>query len=260
MFNDPRILHESVADVLTDIGVRKDKGRVNPANNAPPTPPAGPQAVNESDNESAIVEMCCDKCDCDMKKDGDGYSCPKCKGTKGKKKVDEASMPGETTGKGKKKRDETDGEPDSSTVVDASSVSPEVTVGDTPTDVDVNSNTPMTTAAEAIAEAFYDAVPQPLIILWEKEDMSDAEIFGLNEEDIAPCGGTPPCIPAKLKNAAKKTKTRIDDKGHDALVLHAKKDMATGGKDVIGGTMLSTVGWKSPDRGKGKTVSGGTKG
>ncbi len=76
---------------------------------------------------------------------------------------------------------------------------------------------------------------------------------------MAPCGGTPPAITKKYRKAAEKAKTRIDGKGYDALMIHAKKDFG-GGSDVIGGQTLQTVGWAAPERGTGRKVASGTKG
>lgn len=209
MWNNPNILHESVADVLTDLGVKEAGGKTNPPNNA------APKVITEQETVSAASE-------------------------KKKKKV---------------LHDETDGEPDTTTTVKMDT-DPDVNTEEANTEVNVEGEL---SAAEKIAEAFYDSLDKHIVIVWEGEDWDNAEIFGLTAEDIAPVGGTPPAVTAKYRKAADKAKTRVDGKGYDALMLHATKNFGNGGNDVIGGAILQTVGWTAPERGKGRKVASGSK-
>lgn len=249
MLNDPRIIHESVAGVLNGMGVTHKRTGVNPPNNMP---------ITEAENDY------------------------------GKK--------------GKKKKDETDGEPSGKTDDTNPSINTGVNSDDADTGVNVSEEkkddkpyenkkesdcddrdddysddddkdddkdddykkkSQKKKMDEAIAEAFYDNLERDIVFLYENDDFSNALVFGLTESELAPVGGTPPSVPPKYQKKAGSVNTRIDDKGHQALMLQSREKLGSNSdseKSIVGGGSLVAVGWRMPDRSKGKKVSSGTKG
>lgn len=207
MFPSKRgILHESVANILEGMGVKK-KGETNPPNNASfvteglklspgkgLAKAAAPVTESTAAKPAAVIE---DETDGD---EGDKAASTKAdnKPTSTKVKNDKA----DTECKNDKKADESE---------------------------------------EAKALAFYEAIKRPLMIT-VKEDGS-AEVLGLTEEELAPFGGKAPVVPKKY---TQKDGKNDDNKKPfvGTLMLYSAEGMDKKSA-VLMGKAIACAGWSS---------------
>lgn len=225
MFNRGGIIHESVADVLAGLGVKKKPGKVNLANNA------------------AFV--------------AEGLKLPPGKGGKAV-----TAKPGATTttkpvneadvhDKDKENEDETDGiEGDKPATTKASNKKTGTKVLNTPADTEChNEKGVKNEAVEKASLTFYEKTVKQPILISIYEDMT-AEVFGLTEEDLAPFGGKAPAVPQKYTE--KKDKGNDDDKkpyiGNIMLYSVEGLDQKS---QVLMGTNFKAAGWSTPAKGSG---------
>jgi hypothetical protein len=205
------IMHDSVANVLEGLGVRKKSKDTNLPNNA--------QFVNEG-IKTVIGKQ--------------KISVGKPAAAAGKIVVEAEEVVGDET-------DGTEGDKPASTKV--SNKPTGTTVSNKPADTECNNSTG--TAAESEEEkkslAFYEGIKRPLMITI-KEDGS-AEVHGLTEEELAPFGGKAPAVPKKY--------TQKDGKNDDNKKPYVGNLMlySTEGMDkktaILMGKAIQCAGWSN---------------
>ena len=240
MHHRPGVIHESVANVMSDMGMANRK-TTNPANNSRPV-----TEDSEAEKSAKLVKE---------------------EAEKAAKLLAEANGDDTNT-------DETDGEADDSTTTDtgtsakcntdSSTTDPKVDVsaakkgakkkteegeeaeGDKLTEVEL---------AEAVqaSEAFYENLDHPIsIVIWEGEDgKEEVEVHGLTEADLAPCGGTAPAISPKYSKAAKDGGS-VTKGSAGELMLYSTQEMNVKVAKLLSGRALRACGYKAPGKGKGK--------
>ena len=209
MFPSKRgILHESVANILEGMGVKK-KGETNPPNNA-----------------SFVTE---------------GLKLSPGKGlAKAAAPVTESAK----TNKPAVKEDETDGDEGdkaASTKANNKPASTKVSTDKVDTECKNKHDDKTDEAEETKALAFYEAIKRPLMIT-VKEDGS-AEVLGLTEEELAPFGGKAPVVP---KRYTQKDGKNDDNKKPfvGTLMLYSAEGMDKKSA-VLMGKAVTCAGWSA---------------
>ncbi len=110
------------------------------------------------------------------------------------------------------------------------------------------------------AEKFYANRKSATVFMFFEDAKGNltAEVHGLNEDELAPYGGKAPAVPPKYAVLAKKDSDFNKGKV-GTLALMDVKDPKEGQKILTGGE-LKAVGWKAPMKGTGKSAQvGGMK-
>lgn len=102
---------------------------------------------------------------------------------------------------------------------------------------------------EAICESFYASQKKTItFVLYEG---GIAEVHGLNEDELAPFGGTAPAMPAryakKAKDAGPNSKADIG-----ILSLYKIENMTAQSASILTGKDFKAFGWGTPGKGTGK--------
>lgn len=270
MINRHGIVHESVQNVLEEIGVGKEGGKVNPANNArfvaegalkaaglvteakDPTERMKPDETDGEPNCSTKSSMGTsttvntDPKNTDTKVDVDASAVEE--GKKDlpdfiKDKMKDKDDDDDKDDKKKSKKDDDDDDDDDDK--DDKKKSKKSKKDDDDKD---DKKEKCDEQAVAASEAFYEGLGHPVGFVIYEDD--SAEVFGLTTEELAPFGGNPPAISPKYAKAAKsggdKTKGSVGE-----LMLYSTKEMNKQVAKLLTGTALKACGWKPGVKGTG---------
>lgn len=245
------LVHEQVASIMRGMGLIIEDANADPSNNR--------RFVNEGVN--GIAGLVTEESSCGGDDKGDDDMPPK----KGKKSVQKKDKDGKPmVGKDGKpvmeEVDETDGEPDYSTDVNNDPANPKAATKPKHTSTKVDADAGKQGAGgkvnegsiEEAAAAFYDGLNKPVTFVIYEND--EAEVFGLTNEDVAPFGGTAPCMPTEfVKQAKDGGSNKKGDVG--VLMLYSTKGMDERTKKILTAQQFRASGWATPAKGSGMKVT-----
>ena len=117
------------------------------------------------------------------------------------------------------------------------------------TDAEKTEEAELTKALDLISESFYNALPHGVtFVLYPEGKM---EVHGINEDELAPFGGTAPAMPVRYAEKAKGDgpNSKVD---MGVLSLYPKENWNTQGKTILAGKDFKAHGWGTPGKGTGK--------
>lgn len=107
------------------------------------------------------------------------------------------------------------------------------------------------------AVKFWGNQKNAVIMLWEgKGGKIEAEVHGISETELAPFGGEAPALPPKYSKLAKDG-GEVAKGSIGALLLYGIEGMSKESQEILTGTALKAAGWKPPVKGSGKKINVG---